>query len=864
MMFRLLWNVSRRELATRPVRVGLFVVAVAVGVAMITAMRLATDGIVAGYNAELERIAGRADLQITFGTGEAGFPEDILLEVQAQPYVAHAAAVVRGVLTFADESGETLELFGIDVLQNDVLDIYDVTVLERTKDDFTIINDPYGVFLTREVAAERGVALGDKVSFSSVLGTHEYTIHGILEPRGLAEVYGGRLAAMFLPAAQPVAGKSAGYYESNVDQIDVVLGPGVDVTVARSQLRSILPDELMVAEPLQRQLATRKTVAGLRGALLGISTLALLAATFILYATTATLVGYRTPGLATLITIGADRKSLVRLILCEAGILGLTGSVIGVILGTGLSTFVAKDVAVGMSLNYSLDLANALPEFDLFALAIVYPLCGSLAAIVAAYGPARRLRQLDVIALKAAWAQTTGVSRLSGLTMVAVAAATIAAGAGAVALGVSVQSSSWCTAGGICLIVGGIIVAVPLVRQAWASVQLPLARRFGIVGRIAGENLNRTAGRGIVTVAAIALCISVAVAAATLAFSFRKSVFHWYGFKGDALVASRVIKGGWLSAPIAGDLEDSIVQLPSVAQVETLRVSQGQVYGGERVAVVALSDGFVADAVGLASARRGGDTPDVVRRIKNGEAVAVSDNFATHFGVELAQDLSVPSPTGTVSLPIAAIVPDYVSDKGSILMSRQVFRERWRDGLVNYIAVDLRDGATVASLRRDIGRELQGATGLSVLETAEMVRQVEGMIDKAFADVDTIQLLVILITLAGIVDLLVSNVLDRRRELALLRLVGTTNRSVVRSVVIEAAIIGITAGMLGALVGAASSWVWLRFNYPVLVGYVLEFHFSWASAVVCVTLSTATAAITGAVATMGTLRGPVVEAMHFE
>ena len=128
----------------------------------------------------------------------------------------------------------------------------------------------------------------------------------------------------------------------------------------------------------------------------------------------------------------------------------------------------------------------------------------------------------------------------------------------------------------------------------------------------------------------------------------------------------------------------------------------------------------------------------------------------------------------------------------------------------------------------------------------------------------TIPFLVLVITLAGIVDLLVSNTLDRTRELAVLRAIGAGDRAVVRSSVWEALAIGIAAAISGILVGLGSSWVWIRFSYPALVGYVLQFHFQWVTAATCFFLAAGGAAVAGGAAGYSAARMPIDEALRHE
>ena len=125
-------------------------------------------------------------------------------------------------------------------------------------------------------------------------------------------------------------------------------------------------------------------------------------------------------------------------------------------------------------------------------------------------------------------------------------------------------------------------------------------------------------------------------------------------------------------------------------------------------------------------------------------------------------------------------------------------------------------------------------------------------------------LLVLVITLAGIVDLLASNTLDRTRELAIWRAIGAGENSVVRWSLWEALVMGVTAALFGIVVGLGSSWVWIRFSYPALVGYVLQFRFQWMTAAMCFCLAAGGAALAGGLAGYSAARRPIDEGLRYE
>lgn len=853
-MLRLLALVSRRELLARPYRVALFVGAVMVGIAMITAMRVATDNIVTGYADRLLQMSGRTDLQVTLGTGESGFDEGELEVVEGVEGVRAAAALVRGALAFDD--GEVLELYGIDLLSEQLDELYDFEVLEREADDFSIINDPHAVFLPRQIAQDRGLELGDSIAMLATEGRRDYTVRGIIEPPPLAKAYGGRIAAMYLPAAQAVTGRRGSLGFSLVDQIDVVLEDGVSEADAVERISAALGNRYSVGAPAQRRATSAKTVEGLRSTLLGMSSVALLAAMFIVYATTAGLVVARAPQSATLLSLGVSRQKILYMTVVEAGALGLVGSTLGVCVGFVLAEFVAGDVAAGMSLNYSLNFGDGSSQtagLRFFPILTQHCVGGALVAALCASIPARALLKLDPLEIRHQRYSTSsplnGPSVFGWLWSVGV----LVSGCGVLMWALAIQNATAASVGGVLATFGFVLTALPLCRLSLNHIADWLHRVDSIAGRIAAEELKRSWAHLSTTVAAIGLCIAVAIAAGSLAKSFRSSVGSWYGFEGDALVTARAAGAGWLPAALPKDAVTKIGAMPGVARVETLRVAMGKPFRGDRIAWAALSPGFTAAALSGSRSPACNDCGVALEALDAGLGVAVSANLSRRFGLGLGGDVTIGTGSRSQTLPIVAIVDDYVSDKGSVILGSSLFEQISGDQRTNFVGVWLDDDLSVGGLRSalfEADPEL-----FMVVSTREMIDRVGDMIAQAFADVDAIQLLVVLITLAAVVNLFFSSVLQRRVEFALLRIVGASRPLVVRATLLEGAAIALVSAGLGAATGAFSAWLWLSYCYPILVGYVLHLDFSWSTVGVCFVLTLVSSLAAGWLATIGSQRG---------
>ena len=391
-MLSLLRTVSARDYRAAPGRLALMLGGIASGVALIAALGIINQSVVANFRTMLERAAGKASLQVTLGTGEVGFDESLVQTVAADPSVAQAFGFIRGTLIAADQSGEVLQLFGID-LGTEAVDSYDVRVVEREGDEVEILNDPSSVFLTEGYASRRHIRLGDRVPFATPGGIRPLHVRGLLRPEGIATVFAGNLAVMDLPAAQRLLGK-----DRCVDQIDVILRPGTDAAAVRDRLSTMLPPSLSVGRPALRGERFERVVASFQAMIDGLSLLGLLAGVFIVYNTSATAITQRARDLAILIALGAERRTIFALVIVESALVGLVASAIGISLGRGLAHLLLGLVAQSMGVIYQM-------RFSIESLALTsrealrYTVLGTSGAVAAGLVPAYKASRLDPLDL---------------------------------------------------------------------------------------------------------------------------------------------------------------------------------------------------------------------------------------------------------------------------------------------------------------------------------------------------------------------------------------------------------------------------------------------------------------------------------
>ena len=241
------------------------------------------------------------------------------------------------------------------------------------------------------------------------------------------------------------------------------------------------------------------------------------------------------------------------------------------------------------------------------------------------------------------------------------------------------------------------------------------------------------------------------------------------------------------------------------------------------------------EASAFAPDRRGdfvfaaGEPDAALATVRDGRGVLVSRNFARQFGVAVGDGLDVETPHGPFHAPIAGVVVDYVSPRGSIVMARPTYERWWDDHRANRFHVWLAPGTTAESIRAAVaagpGRDL----GLKVLTQRELYAYHQDAVHRAFRFTRALEVLPLLVAGLGLAEALLAVSLDRRREFALLRASGATRAQIASAVVAEAAGVGAIGWVGGLLMGAALSLLWVRVNFTVQLGWDLDFHFAWAS-----------------------------------
>ncbi len=833
----LLRDVTLPSLRRHRLRALLTLVGVTLGVQLVLTIQLVSRATFRSFEQVFATIAGSADLSVT--NGDVGVPEALVEPIAAVPGVASVSALVRG--TVATEFG-TLTVFGVDLLGDQELRERQFARRHvHIGDELRFVNAVDSIALSTSFA---GIATDGAPGTEAVLdvtgpsGPSRLVVRGALDPVGPATLFGGAVGLVDLPTAQRLLAR-----RDRVDEIDVLLAPGVDGDAVRARLAALVAGSGTLADPRERLSGIAGLLGGLRTIFAITSILGVTVGAFLVHHAMRSAVLQRRRALAVARALGYRRSAVAAAVLAEAALFGVVGSLLGAALAV-VAARLAIDVvtgAVSVIWTRAGDAAIAVDAADLgMAVAL-----GLACALVAALGPATAAARLDVV---------EQLRSTSSRLRTPLGGRAIAFGVGAcvVACLAFASTALWQPLAADLAAIGvgstamtiGYAALAPLLLRAIVAPLRRLRTRWGVPVVLAAEHLARDPVRCRGTLGALMAAFAFVLCVSAFVRSLSGTILGWM----DQALAADLFVGATPDLPLPSaptlppEVEAELVAIPGVADAPPTRITLAELDGtmiGLKATRVRQLRTWPFPVVA--------QHPDYLQAYERGDAVLVSDNLAFRFGFRVGDRVALDSPTGRHEFVIGAIIVDYTIDVGTLTVETDTYRRLWRDSQVSTYLVHLAPGASAADVRARIARDVGGRRPVSVLTAAEFKRTTAEAIDAAFVLTYAIQLVAACVAGIGVVNFLLVEIVDRRREIGLLRTVALDRRQLASTFAAEAALLGLAGGVLAIVWGWPIAYIIVTHSARMVSGWRLVFDFPWGMALATPAVVAATAALAAVV-----------------
>jgi putative ABC transport system permease protein len=584
-------------------------------------------------------------------------------------------------------------------------------------------------------------------------------------------------------------------------------------------------------------------LAAFHANLTALSWIALIVGLFLVYNTVTISVVARRQEIGTLRALGLSRNRVLLLFLGEATAL----AVAGIAIGLGLARLLA-DAAVTMTSRTVSTLyiaaVAAPPDMNIshvwIAIAIGLPLSLIAAAVPALEAsrvpPTAAMRGHDTLEMRVRFKPAALVIALLFLA-VAYALAQLPAIGRRPVFG---YISSFA-------IVIGAAFMVPAIMYGLARIGRRVLRRsLGVEGLLAHANLTSAIPRLSISVAALSVSLSMMVAIAVMIGSFRETVVYWVSqtLQADLFIGPGIRPTVGSEQTVSEDVIQALAGHPQVEVFDRFR-NVDLVYEGNLAVLGAGSYDVLLEHGGLLF-KSPANARDELRRAIGQDTVIVSEPFANRYKKRDGDTIDIPTPKGPQPFRIAAIYYDYSSDRGVAVMDRGTFRKYFGELAPSGVAAYLKPGADPEKVRGEMIDMLDEGHRAFIFSNKTLRNEILVVFDSTFAITYALELIAIAVAMLGVAGTLLTLVLERRRELSLLRLTGADRRQVRRMVIIEAALIGAVSQGIGLAVGLALSLVLIYVINVQSFGWTIQFHLPLAflvQASIAVVVATSVAGI---------------------
>jgi len=787
-----------RPLFREKTRTALTVAGIAVGVAVVIAIQLANQSALRAFSESVDAIAGRANYQLV--PDVAPLDERVLFQLQPLWRDGVRFAPVIDIEGVVEESQQPIRILAVDLLSD--LHFRDYRYAKFTGNYLSLF-EPDSVILPAPYAREHGLNVGSRVTLNVLGHRAPLVVRGLLEAKGPATAFNGSIAVCDISVAQRNFGLLG-----KLSRVDLLVPEGQEPRIAP-------PPGTRIERPSRRNERVEKMLRAFRVNLFALAGVALLVGMFLVYNTVLISILRRRKDVGVLKTLGVAPRQIFAAFVGEGLLFGVAGSILGIVLGSLLASGILA--AVGRTVN-TLYVTSRPEAVELTPGVIALGIAvGTILSLLSALQPSLEAARVRPNAMIRPGLQ----QRVQHPRMLAVAAILCFIAGALVARLPPLGGIAVAGYAAVLLVVAGFSLLAPAIVRATSRVFSPLLERaFGIVGRLAAVSLPASLRRTSIAGAALALATGMMVAVALMVGSFRETVRIWVNQTVSSDLWLRPSKGLSNSqiALFRPEVAEALERVPFIAAIDRVR-GKDVLYGDT---LIALGSGEFEIA-----ARRG-DLPMITPRsrssalleAKRRNGVVVSETFSIKFGKRVGDVVEI----ARHRFPITGIYRDYSNDRGVVAMDRALYVRSFGDDAINTIVVYLKPGTDRTRARIALERDFGPKYGAFVVTNAEIRAEVMRIFDQTFTITYALLAVAIVVAVLGIVNTLSALILERTRELALLRAGGLSARELRTMIVLESSLLGLASTAAGLVMGYALSWILIHVINKQSFGWTIDFH----------------------------------------
>ena len=823
----LLWQSSLRFLLQHPWHFLLSILGVALGVAMVISIDLSNSSAQRAFSLSAEALTGKATHQIQ-GSGDF-LSDQVYKDLRLTAGYRNSAPVIDG---YGRVQGldRTFQILGVD------------PIAEGPFRDFS--SQDGGIDLAKFITGQPTAVISDQVLEDLAKNIGD----------SLQVSVGGRPFDLLIAGAIATANQRSQQALESVLLVDINTAQQLfDMDGQLSRIDLLIPDEneeailasLLAGLPESTRLVSSgsrtDTLSQMTRAfelnLQALSLLALLVGMFLIYNTMTFSVVQRLPLIGRLRALGVTKSEVLSMIVKEAVLIGLIGTILGITAGIGLAQFLLG--LVTQSIN-DLYFVLSVQELTIELIPVLKAVTLGLGAtLLAAFWPAREAAEAEVsTVLRRSSSESRLAQRLPSLALTGLVVG-LAGG------GILLSPNGGIIAGysSLLFIIIGFSLLIPALIVGLSALIRPILGALnGLIGKMSVRGVVTELSRTSVAVAALVVAVAASVGVGVMVDSFRVTVVSWLEsqLQADIYVQPPSAVARKADAQLQAELVRIFKETEGVASVHSVF--------SEDVMTTFGSSNLVTTSLG-AKASESYQTKEIQdgfwEQFAQEEVIMISEAYAYRFGIGMGDSLGIMTDKGMQSFPIQAIYFDYASDMGTITMNRSLYDRYFDNRAISGLALYADDKTEVDVLVNRLRDRAVGVQEVFIRSNKGLREASIEIFDRTFTVTVVLRLLAVVVAFVGILSSLMALQLERAREHAVLRANGMTPGQLWNYVITQTGVMGVIAGVLSIPLGLLISYVLVYVINLRSFGWTLEFMVSPSLLIQAVGLAVGAALLAG-------------------
>ncbi len=823
-----------RPLIRDPFRTLITILGVAVGVAVFLSIRLANEQTMMSFTESVDLVLGRADAVIRaegMEFDETHFENLHVLRKQIKAY-----PVIEG-YGIESTSGEVVEIIGTDLLQDSGIRDFSLKTKEKDlKGLLPLIMDPAGVILPEKFIPNVQFKAGSSLKFLIKGKEKELKVNAVLENKGIGKALNGNFALMDIAAAQNVFEKFG-----RLDRIDIQFLQPTKFDAMQKKISALLPGHLQVERPQRKSQQVEKMLRAFQYNLTALSFVALLVALYLIYNMIALSVVRRRVEIGTLRALGATPTLIAIIFFLEAGIIGAIGSIFGIGLGYYFAQFSLDAISLTVNNLYAPSYVTEI-NFQWQEMG-PYFLLGVILSFISALIPAWDAAKTPPTVVMRRGSYDLKLFR--GSRQLNFLAGAVILLAGFCTQLPPVHQFPYFGFLSVFLIILGLSMLSPAA-LLWTRNKSHnfFKNMMGGEGLLACKNLSQNVGRNALAVSSLAIAFMMVISMSIMVHSFRQTVIVWIDqtLKADLFV--RVAGGRDIDYQhtLPSDPIQKLKSISGVAAIDQFRAID--ISYNNLPVVLATGDFSVLSKFGNLIIKSGLPTTELSQNMVGNDRVIVSEAFSLKHRVSVGDILNLQTLNGPTKFEVSAVYFDYSRERGYIILDRTTFLKYYKENQINSFVIYLNDKSKLNQVRKEVLKTLNEHR-LIIRSNTELKKQVLEVFDKTFAITYSLEIIAILVAVLGLFNTLVSLILERKREIGILRFIGAFTRQIKRMILIEAGILGLIGSAMGLVAGVVVSYILIFVINKQSFGWTIQVHFPYIFILLLVAFSWGVSVLAG-------------------